>query len=410
MAASQAGGGWLLELPDEVLRQVFKLCSHHELCALAQVCVAWHRYLRTHQGVWRSMAAATWGPLGSRVRGAQRWDKVFRAQYEVEKRWRRGDASQRLLSRPPSKKRSTRVTGVALHGLTVLATASSDASVLQISLDDGEVVNTFVGHSKAVTGFDMAASELITASADKTVRVWDMTSGLVRSVFAPTRKPLTCVSAHGERVAGGTKDGLVHIWRRVERSAAQPEYSTHALSGPISSVLMASSRMVVAGTANGELSLYTCADALACPIRSFYTVPEEGAPVTTIRYSKYHARLVVGSGAGVVALYHPSSAEPESVLAAHSAKVVGLQCNALRLVTWSDDATVAIWDWRETRKPASVFSLDYPVTSAAFDDRHATLVIAGCGHAAIDVFDFRAASDSVDTAALLSANTLGDFT
>ncbi|KAF5829879.1 WD40-repeat-containing domain protein [Dunaliella salina] len=77
--------------------------------------------------------------------------------------------------------------------------------------DDGKRVGTFEGHNGAVWSCDMTweSDRLITASADQTVRIWDMTNGKEQFQFKMGEPCRACNLSLGEQMLAFTTDAFM---------------------------------------------------------------------------------------------------------------------------------------------------------------------------------------------------------
>lgn len=134
--------------------------------------------------------------------------------------WRRSDvtssSSSSISSAPVAWRKFTHtgpVNAVDLQGDQVVS-ASGEGSMYLWNLQSGEKVHTFNGHTKGLACIVLKGNTLVSGSNDQTIRVWDTSSGecthvlgehqmLVRTIaFDPTRR----------LVVSGGYDRLIKLW------------------------------------------------------------------------------------------------------------------------------------------------------------------------------------------------------
>ncbi|KAJ2713846.1 Mitochondrial fission protein [Coemansia spiralis] len=175
--------------------------------------------------------------------------------------------------------------------------------------------NTLIGHADAVTCFQATDNTLISGSADKTVREWDLVSGAMRQnidVGWAARNSLEQrVSNHPGPAMPRTR--LSSAWATTpSRSAplARPQL-------PFDAVSAHAARGTDAGDGGfiGALQFYECA-------------------------------LATGSADGFLRLWDLRTAQAHRQMHGHTQPITSLQFDDLSVVTGSLDGTAILWDLR----------------------------------------------------------------
>jgi WD40 repeat protein/DNA-binding XRE family transcriptional regulator len=106
---------------------------------------------------------------------------------------------------------------VAFHpndGSVFVGTGTS--TFIQLDLQTGEILNTFTGHNEVIIDVEIFANGryAISASADKTLRLWELERGQVMRRFAAPNALLFEVdlSPDGRTALSGSTDGTVTLW------------------------------------------------------------------------------------------------------------------------------------------------------------------------------------------------------
>ena len=138
---------------------------------------------------------------------------------------------------PPSASSSFTSSSRDARHTPLLATCGADGVVAVWRAEDGARVATLRGHAGGVLCASFAVWDerltLVTGSADKTVRVWDVASGSCLGAVADHGAPVTEVAARADALATiAPGDGVVAYWRPVDAAeaaeAAEAEASERA--------------------------------------------------------------------------------------------------------------------------------------------------------------------------------------
>jgi WD40 repeat protein len=85
-------------------------------------------------------------------------------------------------------------------------------------LDNGRALRTLEGHASHVSGVALTLDgrRVISASWDKTLKVWDLDNGLLLATFHCDAPARCCACADERRIVGGDDGGRVYILRLEE--------------------------------------------------------------------------------------------------------------------------------------------------------------------------------------------------
>ncbi|KAJ2841457.1 Mitochondrial fission protein, partial [Coemansia brasiliensis] len=164
--------------------------------------------------------------------------------------------------------------------------------------------NTFVGHTDAVTCFQAADNTLISGSADKTIREWDLTSGTMRQIIDitwATRDPQTL------RVSSAAESNRRASWATTRSS----------LQG---------------------LNIYS---------NDTGTESGDGGFIGALQF--YEFALATGSSDGYLRLWDLRTAQAHRQMVGHSHSVTSLHFDDRSVITGSLDGTAVLWDLRMGR-------------------------------------------------------------
>ncbi|MDO4575347.1 MAG: WD40 repeat domain-containing protein [Planctomycetia bacterium] len=95
-----------------------------------------------------------------------------------------------------------------------LAVGGTDTNIYVVSLETGETVRQFSGHTKVVNSLVFLSNDqLVSGSQDGTLRIWSLKSRKSRHFTLPTEVRMVVVSPDGKYLACGGNDGVLRILR-----------------------------------------------------------------------------------------------------------------------------------------------------------------------------------------------------
>lgn len=221
-------------------------------------------------------------------------------------------------------------------------------------------VRTLEGHSKSITALYYEDSTLVTGSADKTIRQWDVTTGqcvqTMDILWAISNPPVIPLSPRKSRRKYSSSSyasaGYDDLLPSLDSPGAVEE--PISLSGPFS--------VPTPPFSDGSWDMYT----------DF---------VGGLQFWGY--ALASGSGDGAVRMWDMRTGQAHRTLNGHTAPVTSLQFDEHNIISGSLDKTIRIWDMR-MGQTAELHKYEYPVTCVQFDSRK---VVACTGENGIEVYN-----------------------
>lgn len=219
----------------------------------------------------------------------------------------------------------------------------------------GATVRSYVGHSEKINclGVTKDGKLLVTGSHDRSVRVWDVTSGKALFSFQGHTGQVTAIAVRpdGRQAASGGDDGAVRLW---PLSSTDEHRAFSEATEPLWAVAVSpdGKRFAAAG-ADKTVRVY---DTLTGKVEKTLT-GHKGAVPTLVFLGNDH--LASGAGDKLVKLWDVSGGTSRE-LSGHASAVLGLAADegGKLLVSGSVDKTVRGWDsagkwlWTWTGKSA----------------------------------------------------------
>eukprot|EP01105_Mastigella_eilhardi_P017154 TRINITY_DN3946_c0_g1_i3.p1 TRINITY_DN3946_c0_g1~~TRINITY_DN3946_c0_g1_i3.p1 ORF type:complete len:982 (-),score=176.06 TRINITY_DN3946_c0_g1_i3:54-2999(-) len=162
-----------------------------------------------------------------------------------------------------------------------------------------QIVQTFAGHTRRVTSVKVWQSVLISASLDKTIKLYDMKSGSAGafSTMKGHTAGINCVELVGDQLLlSAGNDRSIKVWdlRQIEKGPLQ------LLSGHVSPVkcLKYAHQRVLSGSEDHSIRVWDAANGLIKPLQRF---EEHVTPVTCLDFNERY--LFSGSSDGVLKVW-----------------------------------------------------------------------------------------------------------
>jgi len=224
------------------------------------------------------------------------------------------------------------------HGDT-LVTASGDKSIRIWNMTTGECTHILNGHTSGVCciSYDDVEKIIVSGSWDKTIRVWNLKNGESKILRAHVNG-VRCLQVKGNKMISGASDKIIFVWN----------------------------------LAQGQCELI---------------LKGHEAGVYCLEFSGN--KLISGSGDATMRVWDLTTGQCTKILKGHTGDVYCLKFHRNLLVSGSGDKTLRVWDLesgeflRNMQHPDSVYTVD-------LDNRN-SLVITGCGDNRIRMWDLKSA-------------------
>jgi hypothetical protein len=216
-------------------------------------------------------------------------------------------------------------------------------------------------HTDLVTSvaFSPDGKRIVSGSADRTVHLWDATTG------KPIGQPLTghtdvvisvAFSPDGKQIVSGSADRTVHLWDATTGKPIGQPFTGH--TSVVNSVAFSpDGKQIVSGSADETVRLWdaTTGKPIGQPFTGHTSVVYSVAfsPVSEASPKEIGKRIVSGSADRTVRLWDATTGKPIGLpLTGHTDTVssVAFSSDGLKIVSGSFDKTVRLWD-ATTGKP-----------------------------------------------------------
>lgn len=238
-----------------------------------------------------------------------------------------------------------RSVAMSRDGQTV-ASGSEDGSIRLWRAKDGQLINSWRGHSYYVfgVGFSPDGATLFSASLDKTIKLWRVSDGgLVKTLNRPEAGySIVTISPDLRLVGYYREDGSFKLWSLVDDSLLR------TLEGNVPMVYCGAfsrdGQMLALGSEDGAVQVWRVSDG-----RMERALGKFDESVVSVTFSADGHTLAAGLEHGAIKLWRISDGNLIGTLEGHTQSV---DCLAFRsdnraLVSGSDDKTVRVWSVEE---------------------------------------------------------------
>ncbi|EMD70142.1 hypothetical protein COCSADRAFT_107483 [Bipolaris sorokiniana ND90Pr] len=235
------------------------------------------------------------------------------------------------------------VTSIAFSHDSKLASASSDKTVRIWDVSTGACLQTFAGHIDIVNSitFSHDSTKLVSASSDITVKVWDISSGTFSEISTGHSRCITSIalSHDSSQLVSGSEDCTVKILD-MSTSACLHSFAGH--SGAVMCVAFShNSTKLASASADKTIKLWDTSSGMC-----LQTLTGHDACVKSIVFSHDSMKLASASNDKNIKLWDVGSGMCLQTLIGHSKHVrsVAFSRDSTKLASASYDLTVRLWD------------------------------------------------------------------
>eukprot|EP01087_Luapelamoeba_hula_P005788 TRINITY_DN1583_c0_g2_i1.p1 TRINITY_DN1583_c0_g2~~TRINITY_DN1583_c0_g2_i1.p1 ORF type:complete len:499 (+),score=64.39 TRINITY_DN1583_c0_g2_i1:123-1619(+) len=428
VASSSTTSGYFSLLPDELLLKVLSFLSETELSAVASVNQQWKRlaedqllwkrlyFLRwrdKHFGDHRKMASsplvlplkpghqqphpqpqpeeqqiiattdvevngAEEGPVPQHevkkiVNNHKTWKRHYIRRHKIESNWKEGRFKVKTF---PGSRAHTRVRCLQFDDEKLVMGSFDKKSVRVLDFHTRKSLAELSGHTGGVMSLKFKKSILLSASRDKTVKMWDINNSSCVSTFTEHMASVWCLDWDGGSLAvSGSEDRLVKMWDLRTGDCVQ-SFSGHAKG--IGSITF-DEHYIGSGSRDKTVRMWDTRMQ-----RCLHTLRGHTNSVRCLKFDD--RRVVSGSWDNTIKIWDLVSGERIGKdLNGHIDRVLTLQFDDFKIVSGSFDQKIKIWS---LHTGACLHTLDGHECALAHVQFDESKVVSGARDLTIKVWDF----------------------
>ena len=141
------------------------------------------------------------------------WKDVYSERMTIERNWRRGRCTVRTFKGHTDGVMCLQFSETLSHpAFPVLITGSYDRTIRVWNLETGVELHCLRGHTRAVRGLQFDEVKLITGSMDSTLKVWDWRRGKCIKTLNGHTEGVVCLNFDSNVLASGSIDSTIRVW------------------------------------------------------------------------------------------------------------------------------------------------------------------------------------------------------
>ncbi|OLL25415.1 putative E3 ubiquitin ligase complex SCF subunit sconB [Neolecta irregularis DAH-3] len=322
------------------------------------------------------------------------WKHVYSERCKIEQNWRRGRYETKIL------KGHTKAIMCLQFDDNTLITGSFDRTIRVWNVKTGVLLRTLKGHDGPVSCLGFDDEKLFSGGLDGSVRLWDYRSGRCRKTLPRFADGVSCLHFEESILATGFADGTVRIWNFITQSLdaliCHADFITCVRVKSKPKVLFSASHDTTVKL--WSLETHSCIRAFlghigqvqSLVLHSFpaFEIEDNESDYTTdsvVSSETLPKHLLTSSMDNTIRLWNVDTGQCKTTLFGHVEGVWDIAADNFRLVSCSNDCLVKVWDLYKGKCEHTLAGHSGPVTCVGLGD---AMVVSAGEDGDVRIWDF----------------------
>ncbi|KAF3930934.1 Beta-TrCP [Dactylella cylindrospora] len=80
------------------------------------------------------------------------------------------------------------------------------------------LIHTLVGHNAAVNAIQLNGDEVVSASGDRLIKLWNLKTGYCEKTYVGHKKGIACIQYDGVKIVSGSSDKSIRVWDKASQA------------------------------------------------------------------------------------------------------------------------------------------------------------------------------------------------
>ncbi|EDO32198.1 predicted protein [Nematostella vectensis] len=366
-------------LPDELSLKVLSYLRPNELLVAAQVCKFWQG-MASRDELWQAKCRLQY--VGVPLSVPAIWKDIFKRNINLKRNWAEGRCKVMEISG------HTKSVFSVCECMNKIASGSLDRTVKVWDATTGNLLQSLHGHTRGIWCLRfLSSSILISGSYDKSIRVWNLRTGICARILLSHEAPIWAIERKKDILISGSGDKTAKLWN-IRQCKLLCTLFGH--TGSVFCVdLDDAAKRAFTGSADRTVRIWDVASG-AC-VGIVYAGLSNASAITSVSYDQDYIAVAAGN---LVSLWNLANGTCSHEFKGHKARIESVRLRFMMvngrkesgvIVSAGKDSMIKYWDIERGTCIQTLRSHKDAVNCIHFDD---TRIISASYDNRIRIWDF----------------------